>query len=449
MEINFKKYLQVIIYLFLLGAGGYSYAETIPFDSDRWQFIPDPFQFMPFESTVKTHLDQQSLALNQGYAIVKDSEFTDGIIEYDIALTPNKGYGGAIWHAQGAGANNEMFYLRSHQSGNPDSIQYTPTTNAVGAWQLYKPDVSIEYPFNEWIHVKTIIAGKNAEVYIQDMETPAVVIILNGNTKSGQVGLQANIAMPTVPIHFANFNFTPMDNPPLKLVPQPVEIAEGTVMSWIISDAFKEESLNNKFRLTEEDRQQHTWTELASENSGLANLAKIQGIQQGNNTVFARITIVSEQEQIKLLKYGFSDKAKVYFNGQLIGGGSDIYRSRDYRFLGTIGYYDDVYLPLKAGSNELWIAISEEDYGGWAVQARFENMAGIKEITTIGQRDLNSQIDPNNSCTANYSLDGNLHIPCISVPVEGSDTNVMFEADMKQQTQPPFIVFGVENVKPR
>ncbi len=446
MELNFKKYLQVITYLFLLGTNAYSYADTIPFDSDRWQFIPDPFQFIPFESTIKTHLDQQSLALNQGYAVIKDSELTDGIIEYDIALTSNKGYGGAIWHIQGP--NNEMFYLRPHQSGNPDSTQYTPTINGVSAWQLYEPTVSIEYPFNEWIHVKMVISGKNAEAYIQDMENPAVTMKLNGNTQSGQVGLQANIAMPTVPIHFANFSFTPMENPPLKKVPQPVDVAAGTIMSWMISDSFKAEALNNKFYLTEEDRQKYTWTELVSENSGLANLTKIQGIQQGKNTVFARVTIVSEQEQIKPLKFGFSDNAKVYFNGQLISGGSDVYKSRDYRFLGTIGYFDDVYLPLKQGNNELWIAISEEDFGGWAVQAKLEDMVGIKAITTVKQGNLNSQIDTYNSCMANYSLDGNLYIPCILVPVADSDTTVLFEADLKQQSESP-LTFEVENVKPR
>ena len=52
------------------------------------------------------------------------------------------------------------------------------------------------------------------------------------------------------------------------------------------------------------------------------------------------------------------------------------------------------------------------------IQLDFLSMA----ITTVEQSDLNSQIDTNNSCMANYSLDGNLYIPCILVPVENSDT---------------------------
>ena len=49
--------------------------------------------------------------------------------------------------------------------------------------------------------------------------------------------------------------------------------------------------------------------------------------------------------------------------------GDDTYRSRDYRFLGSIGWYDTLYLPLEQGDNELLIAVSE-DFGGWGVQAR-------------------------------------------------------------------------------
>jgi hypothetical protein len=50
--------------------------------------------------------------------------------------------------------------------------------------------------------------------------------------------------------------------------------------------------------------------------------------------------------------------------------------SRDYRFLGTIGFYDKLFLPLKKGDNELWF-VTSENFGGWGVKAKFENMEGI------------------------------------------------------------------------
>ena len=76
------------------------------------------------------------------------------------------------------------------------------------------------------------------------------------------------------------------------------------------------------------------------------------------------------------MPFGFSDRAIVYCNGRAMFRGDDSYRSRDYRFLGSIGWYDTVYLPLDAGDNDLAIAVSES-FGGWGIQARFDDVAGL------------------------------------------------------------------------
>jgi len=61
---------------------------------------------------------------------------------------------------------------------------------------------------------------------------------------------------------------------------------------------------------------------------------------------------------------------------RLLYRGNDTVRSRDYRFLGSIGYFDALYLPLQKGENEILMAVSE-DTGGWGLQAKFMEMAGI------------------------------------------------------------------------
>lgn len=47
------------------------------------------------------------------------------------------------------------------------------------------------------------------------------------------------------------------------------------------------------------------------------------------------------------------------------------------RFLGSIGWYDTVYLPLVEGDNELAVAVSESG-GGWGIQARFDSLDGLR-----------------------------------------------------------------------
>jgi hypothetical protein len=115
---------------------------------------------------------------------------------------------------------------------------------------------------------------------------------------------------------------------------------------------------------------------LESEPSGLVNVARASAIRDGRNTVYARAVIRSDRAHVKELPFGFSDRADVSLNGRLLYRGDYTYRSRDYRFLGGIGYWDTVALELEAGENELVFAVSE-DFGGWGVQARCVDLDGI------------------------------------------------------------------------
>ena len=89
------------------------------------------------------------------------------------------------------------------------------------------------------------------------------------------------------------------------------------------------------------------------------------------------------QAGTRQLDLGFSDRARVYFDGRLLFRGDDPYRSRDYRFLGSIGWWDALWLPLEAGPNELVVAVTEE-FGGWGVQARFAEPHGLAFQTERG-----------------------------------------------------------------
>ncbi|MEZ5424846.1 MAG: hypothetical protein R2747_01155 [Pyrinomonadaceae bacterium] len=356
--------------LFLFAAGIYG-QNAIPFDSDRWEI-------KAAESKMIEHLGRPSLFLKGGQAIVKDSRFTDGVIEFDITFTGERGFMGAIWRVQDE-ENFEEFYLRPHRGGFFDANQYQPVINGCTAWQLYVGDgfaAPVAYQFNRWIPVRIAVSGANAEVYIDDMETPALFIgELKRETKEGKVGLNVgNFA----PAYYSNFRFAPMTNLKLKgRANEKKSLPAGTVENWMVSGLIEERSLEGKHLLTDSDKQKLNWKKLGIETEGFANLARVQGIEKDRKTAFARLSIRSDKEQIKKFKFGFSDRAKVYFNDRLIYGGDNFYMSRDPRFLGTIGLFDELYLPLKKGDNELWIAVSEE-FGGWGVMGFFEDPAGVE-----------------------------------------------------------------------
>jgi len=129
-------------------------------------------------------------------------------------------------------------------------------------------------------------------------------------------------------------------------------------------------------QLTSGTKKKFTWSTQTSEASGTINLSRFVKLSDTTNAVVAKLTIESSKEQMKELSFGFSDFVTVYLNDKALYSGSDNFMSRDYRFLGTIGYFDKLFLPLKKGLNELWFVVSE-NFGGWGVKAKFEDMDGI------------------------------------------------------------------------
>ncbi|HKS26902.1 MAG TPA: hypothetical protein VJS44_03740 [Pyrinomonadaceae bacterium] len=367
-----KLSIYLAAFLSLLSLSVNAHAQgVVPLDADRWEIEAKESKFVD-------HMGRRSLYLKGGVAAVKGSQFTDGVLEFDIAFTEERGFMGAVWRLQDF-ENYEEFYIRPHQSGNPDANQYQPVFNGVAAWQLYYGDgygAPVRYDFNQWTHVRIVVSGKQAEVYIKDMTTPALFVSeLKREVRQGRVGLSAGNFAPG---YYSNFSFTPMSSVALKGKPKAAAPAPaGTVASWLVSNLLDGKSLEGKYQLTAEDKERLKWRRLDSESTGICNLARLQGVSEGRDTVFARLVIQSEREQVKKVRFGFSDSVKVYFNDRLLYGGSDVYQSRDYRFLGTTGLFDELYLSLKQGDNELWLAVTE-NFGGWGVRAAFDDTTGIR-----------------------------------------------------------------------
>ena len=347
-----------------------SNAEQIPFDSERWQFDG-------VEAAVVDHLGRRALRLKGGFAILKDLQLENGVIEYDISTKEERGFAGAAFRFQDE-LNYEHFYIRPHQSGNPDANQYTPVINGVTGWQLYHGEgygIPVEYRFDEWMHIRIVFKDSRAEVYI-DSETPSLVVTeLKREVEAGGVGAHAgNFA----PAWFSNFAVSELPDDyvfaEIESTAQPA--ADGLVSSWLVSNVFDSASLDGIQALGARHTKEQTWTAVEADPGGITNLARAHGLAEKQDTVFARFVVTSETRQVKQLAFGYSDSVAVFANGTLIYRGDNKYMSRDYRYLGTIGLFDKVYLPLEPGVNEVWFAVTEA-FGGWGVKAQFDDLEGI------------------------------------------------------------------------
>lgn len=339
--------------------------KNVPFDTLNWDIRAQKYE-------LKEYKGQQALFMQGGIALLRDTPFKNGIIEWDMAFPKERGFTGIRFRMQDQ-KNMEEFYFRPHQSGQPDANQYCPVDNGLSSWQLYHGaaySVPYEYNFNKWFHVKLVLADRQAELYIDNMKTPVLHIpFLKREPKSGGLMVYGSL----VPAYFANFSYHSMDKPQLKSTAvQEKTIDPQMVGSWSVSQAFPNTVLKGIHDLQEIGDKDWTWTELKAEASGIANLATISDFHpQDRNTVFARLVINAEKEEIKELTLGFSDRATVFCNGRAIFSGNETYRSRDFRYLGTIGLFDTVHLPLKKGRNEIWVAVTEA-FGGWGIIGKWE-----------------------------------------------------------------------------
>lgn len=350
-------------------------AEIVSFDDERWEIEAA-------QSERLSHLGQHALKLQGGSALLNDLVIKNGIVEFDIAVSGERGFAGLMFRVQDS-KNYEHFYIRPHQSGNPDANQYTPVFNGISAWQLYHGPgygAPVDYRFNEWMHVKVAFAGSRADIYI-DSDTPVLrVTNLKRGDEAGLIGISAaNLA----PAYFANVKVSALAGAYVlrtRLV-EAEEIPAGRIRSWLVSEPFDDELLQDVSALDTELRNVRQWTTVDAEATGITNLASVPMHAVGKNTRFARLILDSDKRQQKQLSFGYSDSASVYVNGQLVYAGDNTYQSRDYRYLGTIGLFDTVVLPLVAGANEIVIAVTEA-FGGWGVMAELDDLDGVSIRST-------------------------------------------------------------------
>jgi hypothetical protein len=168
-------------------------------------------------------------------------------------------------------------------------------------------------------------------------------------------------------------NFNPIERPAL----------EGLFQHWQISDVFEEESLLDLSAMKSLIANRTWQGQVSVEEGTAANISRVQARpnRQTGNTVFAKIEIISDQDQTKLFEFGYSDRVVAILNGRSIYKGTNRWQSRDYRYLGTVGLFDAIYLDLKKGKNTLLMAVSE-DFGGWLITGRFSDTNGI-QITDL------------------------------------------------------------------
>jgi hypothetical protein len=352
---------------------------TVPADSTRWD--------LEGKAKPVDYQGRKSLLLDGGAAILKDFEMRDGVIDVDVATPARRGFFGVQFRLDKDGANGEWVYLRQHKSGLPDAMQYTPVLNTGANWQIYNgPGFTgaVDIPKDAWFHLRLEVMGAQAKLYVKDMENPALVM---GDLKSGVQKGQIALHVLTGETYFSNFEVK--TTPDAAWNPDPPAMPLGTLTRWSLSPSYDALSRNLERPLPHSESDGMQWQGVEAEPPGFVVLYRYRDAphlqvsfatdfskrlepQPGTKVVYARTTIDSDRAQVRKLLIGYSDEVSVFLNGQILFRGRSAQNFRDPGFLGIINPENDaVYLPLKKGSNELVLAVSELG-GGWGFICRLE-----------------------------------------------------------------------------
>ncbi len=368
----FKNSIRIICLLAACAGLLAAQQNPTPFDDAHWNLAG---------AKVVDHMGRSAL---MGFAVLKNVEFENGVIEYDLAVTGARSYPGVIFRSHPDGSW-ERFYIRPHRSGRvapslySDVLQYLPAWNRVDSWQIYSGKgytAGAVIPADRWFHVKIEVMGDRARVFVDNGDQPGLEIphLRHGQTKGGI----ALMGPADGSAYYSNFSIRSDDA--LNFGPPPrQDIAPGFIRSWQVSQSSRALEVDDSGSSLPASFSVAQWQDVQCDEYGLLDIARIHGRSGQPDMVFLKTIIHADRNEVRPYKFGYSDLVGIYLNGTKIYTGDSTYQGRDPSFLGIIGLNDIILLPLKTGDNELVVSLTEI-MGGWG----FEMQRGDAEYRASG-----------------------------------------------------------------
>jgi hypothetical protein len=352
----------------------------IPMTENRWTTTAGAVNFIEFKGKPSIELKEGNYAqhIRSGAALLNGLTFRNGTIEYDVAATTDMGAGLAFRRADQD--NYELFYLRPRPKCEqaPDCVQYAPQTHGVLLWDMF-PQYQGPAPLRmgEWNHIKLVVSGQRMNVFVNGASAPSLKIgRLEADIGSGGLELQG-------PGIFANLVVTPDAIEDLSSEPESDAAAadERYVRHWQLSPFSKLEADQSPV-LADLPAPSVAWISLEAERDGLVNASRVYGLplsRPDRALVWLKTTIHSDSAQQKHVELGWAREIVVYVNGQLIFADKNLYMPPEARKTpnGRLSIENgSLMLPLKAGDNQVAIAIVNNFYG-WGLKMRFDDVKGV------------------------------------------------------------------------
>lgn len=316
-----------------------------------------------------------AMLLRANTHVVKNGlDFADGTIEFDLAPMANGHFTGITFRRQSF-ANHENIYVRFHRSGDFMAMQYAPRVNGSSTWQLYQEfAVATEWPREKWTPIRIDVKGSRMEVFAGSSTTPVLVVPrLRNGTTTGEIGFWARVndRPQEWAAAISNFRITPAPAAALTTAANP---PVQFVWNWQVSEPIP--AADKVLTLPEFGGK---WNAARAEESGLINVNRLYPVQKQRSVILAKHTFQSDGARRVLAGIGYSDDVTVFVNGEPVYVGMNGWDSRTPQLNSFVDTrWESVFLPMRAGANEVVLAVADDQRFGWGFAMRITDATGLK-----------------------------------------------------------------------
>lgn len=353
----------------------------VPMTADHWTTAAGTVEFVEHMGVPSIELKAGSYAqhIASGRAVLNGLIFRSGTIQYDVDAS--SGMGAALAFRHSDDDNYEEVYLRPQPKCDqaPDCIQYAPQSHGVLMWDLF-PQYQSPAPLREgeWNHMKLVISGRQMNIFVNGAKEPTLKVgRLEGDNDAGGLMLEG-------PGFIANLTVTPdaVENLSPEPQPDPASSDPRYVRNWRIAP-FTKLAVDQVPAAADLPAPSSAWTALQAEENGLVNVSRIYGLpfpRPDRGLVWLKTTIHSNHQQQRRVSLGWAREIWIFVDGQPVFADKNLYMPKDARKEpdGRCSLQNASFLlPLKAGNNELTVAIANNFYG-WGLLMRLDDTKGVR-----------------------------------------------------------------------
>lgn len=341
--------------------------------------------------------EQDILVVNKGYAELKNTNFSNGTIEFDTKFVGER-ITGITFRQHDDEADALYFRPSADCAVSEECIQYMPTAHHVFEWDLYgQYQTHAPIHFDGWNHIKLVLSGARMNVFINGAHAPTLAVeTLVGGFPDGAIRLHG-------PASYAHLSIAPhvVDGLPAMASSGPPKDDVRYVRHWLASkpfvmpsrmDSTLQENIGVDPVYSAMPKQTAPWKSIPLDPGGLVNLTRWYGDAQTGQAItgiWLKTAIDADHDQIKHVDMGWTREVWVFVNGKLAFQSKNLYGIKNAskepggRLSLTNGSFD---LPLKKGKNHIAVAIDDnfaggQQHWGWGLEMRLANMDGIRQIS--------------------------------------------------------------------